>query len=99
MRALYLCTKDCLCLYVCPTGAADTEDGIIGASKRVGCGACAQACPSAAISMAPFQYPPRQGKDPSATGLAGALAISKAGVGQYIAYPKNSREKAPPLLQ
>ena len=24
-----LCTKDCLCLYVCPTGATDTEDSII----------------------------------------------------------------------
>ena len=29
VRNLRLCTKDCLCLYVCPTGAADTEDSII----------------------------------------------------------------------
>ena len=26
VRNLRLCTKDCLCLYVCPTGATDTED-------------------------------------------------------------------------
>ena len=29
VRNLRLCTKDCLCLYVCPTGASDTEDSII----------------------------------------------------------------------
>ena len=25
VRNLRLCTKDCLCLYVCPTGATDTR--------------------------------------------------------------------------
>ena len=29
VRTLRLCTKDCLCLYVCPTGATDTENSII----------------------------------------------------------------------
>ena len=29
VRNLRLCTKDCLCLYVCPTGASDTENSII----------------------------------------------------------------------
>ena len=29
VRNLRLCTKDCICLYVCPTGATDTEDSII----------------------------------------------------------------------
>ena len=29
VRNLNLCTKDCLCLYVCPTGASDTENSII----------------------------------------------------------------------
>ena len=29
VRNLRLCTKDCLCLYVCPVGATDTEDSII----------------------------------------------------------------------
>ena len=37
VRNLRLCTKDCLCLYVCPTGATDTEDSIIDTAK---CGFC-----------------------------------------------------------
>ena len=39
VRNLALCTKDCLCLYVCPTGASDTEDSIIDVCKCIGCGA------------------------------------------------------------
>lgn len=63
VRNISLCTKDCLCLYVCPTGATDTEDSIIDKSKCIGCGACANACPSKAISMVPTQYPPQQKHD------------------------------------
>ena len=44
VRNLRLCTKDCLCLYVCPTGATDTENSIIDPEKCIGCGACAAAC-------------------------------------------------------
>ena len=51
VRNIRLCTKDCLCLYVCPTGATDTETGQVDASKCIGCGICANACPSGAISM------------------------------------------------
>lgn len=39
VRNLRLCTKDCLCLYVCPTGATDTENSIIDLEKCIGCGA------------------------------------------------------------
>ena len=36
VRNLRLCTKDCLCLYVCPSGATDTENSIIDAKKCIG---------------------------------------------------------------
>ena len=62
VRNLRLCTKDCLCLYVCPTGATDTENSIIDVNKCLGCGVCAGACPSGAISMVPVEYPPQQKK-------------------------------------
>lgn len=62
VRNIRLCTKDCLCLYVCPTGASDTETGQIDWEKCIGCGLCANACPSHAISMVPEKYPPQQVK-------------------------------------
>ena len=37
VRNLRLCTKDCLCLYVCPTGATDTENSVIDPEKCIGC--------------------------------------------------------------
>ena len=40
VRNLRLCTKDCLCLYVCPTGAADTENSVIDPEKCVHCKMC-----------------------------------------------------------
>ena len=63
VRNIRLCTKDCLCLYVCPTGATDTETGQIDFSKCTGCGMCANACPSGAISMVPKEYPKQQEKE------------------------------------
>lgn len=62
-RNLKLCTKDCLCLFVCPVGATDTENGQIDFEKCIGCGACARACPSHAITMIPNEMPPQQKKN------------------------------------
>lgn len=78
VRTIRLCTKDCLCLYVCPTGATDTEDSIIDVGKCIGCGDCADACPSGAISMVPVEYPPQQSKAESVVGAMRALARAKA---------------------
>ncbi len=61
-RDLKLCTKDCLCLFVCPTGATNTETGQIDFEKCIGCGACANACPSHAITLVPNKMPPQQKK-------------------------------------
>ena len=77
VRNIRLCTKDCLCLYVCPTGATDTETGQIDASKCIGCGLCAGACPSGAISMVPEKYPPQQKKTEDTAARLKKLAADK----------------------
>lgn len=77
VRTIRLCTKDCLCLYVCPTGATDTEDSVIDVTKCVGCGDCADACPSGAISLVPVEYPPQQPKQPEVVDAMRLLARSK----------------------
>ena len=78
VRNLRLCTKDCLCLYVCPTGATDTENSVIEVTKCIGCGACADACPSKAISMVPKEYPPQQKKKEEVTEALRILIADKA---------------------
>ncbi len=78
VRNLRLCTKDCLCLYVCPVGATDTENSVIDAEKCLGCGVCAEACPSKAISMVPCEMPPQQKKDGDVVAALNALSLSKA---------------------
>ena len=62
-RNIKLCSKDCLCLFVCPTGATNNETGQIDFSKCIGCGACANACPAHAITMVPNNYPKQQEKN------------------------------------
>lgn len=78
VRNIRLCTKDCLCLYVCPTGASDTENGQVDRAKCIGCGVCAASCPSHAISMVPYSLPPQQKKTSSVRSAMLSLAGSKA---------------------
>ncbi|WP_321301252.1 4Fe-4S ferredoxin [uncultured Sphaerochaeta sp.] len=79
-RNISLCTKDCVCLFVCPTGATDTENGQIDFAKCLdGCRLCVDACPSHAIYLVPSVYPPPQEKSEAVRKSLFALAKSKAG--------------------
>ena len=78
VRNLRLCTKDCLCLYVCPVGATDTENSIIDTEKCIGCGGCADSCPSGAISMVPLEYPVQQAKTSVVVDALNAMSKAKA---------------------
>ena len=77
VRNIDLCSKDCLCLYVCPNGATDTENSIIDVDKCTGCGMCANACPSKAISMVPVEYPAQQKKKKEVVNSLNKLSKSK----------------------
>jgi Fe-S-cluster-containing hydrogenase component 2 len=78
-RTISLCTKDCVCLFVCPTGATDTENGQIDFTKCLdGCRLCVDACPSHAIYLVPATYPVPQEKSEAVRKSLLALAKSKA---------------------
>ncbi|MGH0054016.1 MAG: 4Fe-4S ferredoxin [Sphaerochaetaceae bacterium] len=78
-RNISLCTKDCICLFVCPSGATDTENGQIDFAKCLdGCRLCVDACPSHAIYLVPSKYPAPQEKTPEVRERLFALAKSKA---------------------
>jgi len=67
-----------MCLYVCPTGATNTENSIIDAAKCIpGCMECVKSCPSGAISMVPDSYPPQQPKTEAVSSTQRGLALSK----------------------
>lgn len=76
-RNLKICSKDCLCLFVCPTGAANNETGQIDFNTCIGCGACAAACPARAITMIPNKMPAQQKKDDKVVNELFKVADSK----------------------
>lgn len=97
VRNIRLCTKDCLCLYVCPTGASNTENSIIDTDKCIGCGICAEACPSGAISMVSVEYPPQQPK--TARVVRGMTDLSKSKAEQEQMARQLAGETGNPVLR
>ena len=99
VRNLRICSKDCLCLFVCPTGATDTETGQIDFEKCIGCGACSKACPSGAISMVPYKYPKQQDKDELVVEKLRRIISSKVDQEQIAHYIfENSNDEKEKLL-
>jgi Fe-S-cluster-containing hydrogenase component 2 len=79
-RNISLCNKDCICLFVCPTGATDTETGQIDFENCIeGCRLCVDACPSHAIYLVPSTYAaPQQEKSELVKNKMFTLIASKS---------------------
>ena len=95
-RNLRLCCKDCMCLYVCPTGATDTETGQIDRDKCIGCGACVKSCPGGAISMIPDKYPKQQRHEVEMCAAVREFTKSKA---EQESIARELRETDDPVLE
>ena len=96
VRNIRLCTKDCICLYVCPTGATDTENVQIDRNKCIsGCRVCVDACPSHAISLVPETYPPQQEKKADVLAAMRVLSTSKARQEQLFAQLEQTAPSEP----
>jgi Fe-S-cluster-containing hydrogenase component 2 len=78
-RNVAICTKDCVCLFICPTGATDTETGQIDADRCLdGCRQCVDACPSGAIYLVMDNYPEPPAKNPEVAEQSMEMARRKA---------------------
>ena len=98
-RNLKICTKDCLCLFVCPTGATDNETGQIDFEKCIGCGACAAACPAKAITMIPNKMPKPQLKNEKVISEMFKIANSKIEQNQILKNLLNENKEDEKLLK
>ncbi|WP_455381886.1 hypothetical protein [Salinispira pacifica] len=84
-RNITLCTKDCACLMVCPTGATDTENGQIDSTICLdGCRLCVDACPSHAIYLVPRKTAQRRLPSHGVTETLAAL-LSELSAVHYLA--------------
>ena len=98
-RNLKICSKDCLCLFVCPTGAADNETGQIDFEKCIGCGACANACPARAITMLPNKMPPQKQKNKQVINAMFKIVNNKIEEIQMLRYLLNEHKENEKLIK
>lgn len=92
-RNILLCTKDCACLMVCPTGATDTENGQIDETKCLdGCRLCVDACPSHAIYLVSTKTIAREKPAASVSAALDGVLVSMAKIHHLASGAANSSE-------